>query len=245
MFDKLLVLSEGRTMYYGDAALAVTHFAAAGHSCPAAFNPSDYFLDLLSPDNRTPETEVATRNRIQYLGDRWLETQRQNERAAQEKQDQGLQHGGQASSVDAVGEEEFQSVRVIGSGSNDLATVWRNFLILCWRTWTEQSRNKGAIIARLVFNCFFGLIIGGIYSNIGHSQESIQNRKGALFFIMINQNFGSVTSMLNSFPKEKVIVNRERSGRAYNTLAYFAAKVIIELPINLLPTVVYCCICSP
>lgn len=239
MFDKLLVLSEGRTMYYGDAAQAVAHFASVGHRCPAAFNPSDYFLDLLSPDNRTPDTELTTRNRIQHLGDRWLATQKQNDLTLAGKENDAL--------VGLPGDatEEFHSVRVIGSGSNDFATVWHNFLILCWRTWTEQSRNKGAIIARLVFNCFFGLIIGGIYSNIGNSQESIQNRKGALFFIMINQNFGSVTSMLNSFPKEKVIVNRERSGRAYNTLAYFSAKVIIELPINLLPTIVYCCICSP
>ena len=28
---------------------------------PESFNPSDYFLDLLSPDSRTAETEAATR----------------------------------------------------------------------------------------------------------------------------------------------------------------------------------------
>lgn len=240
MFDKLLVLSEGRTMYYGDASEAVHHFNAVGHPCPAAFNPSDFFLDLLSPDNRNSETEVATRNRIQYLGDRWLDAQKQKDSALLLPQRAGTPT---VPAIDAA--EEFTSVRVIGSGSNDLATAWRNFLILCWRTWAEQSRNKGAIIARLVFNAFFGLIIGGIYSNIGYSQESIQNRKGALFFIMVNQNFGSVTSMLNSFPKEKVIVNRERSGRAYSTLSYFSAKVLVELPINLLPIAIYCCICSP
>jgi hypothetical protein len=243
MFDKLLVLSEGRTMYYGDASQAVTHFASVGHTCPAAFNPSDYFLDLLSPDNRTAETELATRNRIQYLGDRWLETQKVQQGQVQATLTQAT--AAQAGVGAGEQNDEFHSVRVIGSGSNDFATIRRNFLILCWRTWTEQSRNKGAIIARLIFNCFFGLIIGGIYSNIGYSQESIQNRKGALFFIMINQNFGSVTSMLNSFPKEKAIVNRERSGCAYSTLSYFSAKVLVEMPINLLPTVIYCCICSP
>lgn len=241
MFDKLLVLSEGRTMYYGDASAAVHHFSAVGHPCPAAFNPSDFFLDLLSPDNRNSETEVATRNRIQYLGDRWLDLQKQQSAELQKQ----LSRTATPTAPATESVEEFTSVRVIGSGSDDLATAWRNFLILCWRTWAEQSRNKSSIIARLVFNAFFGLIIGGIYSNIGYSQESIQNRKGALFFIMVNQNFGSVTSMLSSFPKEKVIVNRERSGRAYSTLSYFSAKVLVELPINLMPIVIYCCICSP
>ena len=240
MFDKLLVLSEGRTMYYGDAANAVTHFALAGHKCPEVFNPSDYFLDLLSPDNRTAETEQATRNRIQHLGDRWQAhvqaTQAQQMQAQAEKNAKGGQQ------ADA---HEFKSVQIIGSGANDFATVRRNFLILCWRAWTEQSRNQGALIAKVVFNIFFGLIIGGIYSDIGYGQESIQNRKGCLLFLMINQNFGSVTGVLNSFPKEKIIVNRERSGRAYNTLSYFCAKFLVEMPINLAPIVIYDCIAYP
>lgn len=237
MFDKLLVLSEGRTMYYGDARDAVAHFAAVGHVCPDVFNPSDYFLDLLSPDNRTPETEQATRNRIQYLGDRWAEVQASQ---LQAQADRSAKEGAPHSEG-----QEFKSVQIIGSGANDFATVRRNFLILCWRAWVEQSRNQGAIIAKLLFNCLFGLIIGGIYSDIGYAQESIQNRKGVLFFMMINQNFGSVTGVLNSFPKEKVIVNRERSGRAYNTLSYFCAKFLVEMPINLAPIVVYNCIAYP
>lgn len=249
MFDKLLVLSEGRTMYYGPATAAVTHFAAAGHVCPEVYNPSDYFLDLLSPDNRTAETEAATRNRIQYLGDRWLQEQEQQRQLQLHSESPGGLGGNQgglrgANSGDG-GAQEFKSVQIIGSGANDFSTMRRNFLILCWRAWTEQSRNQGAIVAKFVFNCFFGLIIGGIYSDIGYGQESIQNRKGALFFLMINQNFGSVTSVLNSFPKEKVIVNRERSARAYNTLSYFCAKFIIEMPINLAPIVVYNCIAYP
>lgn len=234
MFDRLLVLSEGRTMYFGPANAAVTHFAAQGYQCPEVFNPSDYFLDLLSPDNRTPETEVATRNRIRQLGDAW---------ALQAKEKEGKGAGAEEQEGQIQG--EFRSVQVIGSESRDWNTLWRSFLILCWRAWAEQSRNYGAFIAKIVFNIFFGLIIGGIYSNIGHSQESIQNRRGCLFFVMINQNFGSVTGVLNSFPKEKGIVNRERSGRAYNTAIYFCAKVLVEMPINLVPVVIYGCILYP
>jgi hypothetical protein len=244
MFDRLLVLSEGRTMYYGAADEAVTHFAAEGFSCPESFNPSDFFLDLLSPDNRTAETEVATRNRIQLLGDRWAQRQQQDSAAlAASPAGKGVAAAG--ASEETAAEGEFASVQIIGSGANDLASMRRNFLILCWRAWTEQSRNYGAFTAKLVFNCFFGLIIGGIYSDIGYSQESIQNRRGCLFFLMINQNFNSVMGVLNSFPKEKVIVNRERGGRAYNTLSYFCAKVLVEMPINLLPIVFYDCIVYP
>jgi ABC-type multidrug transport system ATPase subunit len=244
MFDRMLVLSEGRTMFFGPAGEAVRHFAACGYPCPEAFNPSDYFLDLLSPDNRTPETEAATRNRIRALGDAWEAKHLQLAQSQTQQRTPQVGNGTQLDEADGR-QEHLPSVQVIGSGANDLAAMRRNFLILCWRAWTEQRRNYGAFVAKIVFNIFFGLIIGGIYSNIGHSQESIQNRRGCLFFIMINQNFGSVTGVLNSFPKEKVIVDRERAGRAYNTLSYFVAKVLVEMPVNLIPVVVYDCIAYP
>ena len=46
-------------------------------------------------------------------------------------------------------------------------------------------------------------------------QTSIQNRNGLLFFVTINQSFNGLISVLNTFPKEKVIVNREISSNAY------------------------------
>jgi ABC-type multidrug transport system permease subunit len=98
------------------------------------------------------------------------------------------------------------------------------------------------IAIKLVFSIFFSLVIGGIYSNIGYSQASISNRTGALFFIVINQVFNNVNGVLDSFPSEKLIVSRERSGRAYNSLSYFCAKVIVELPLNILPSIVFGCI---
>ena len=58
MFDRLLILSEGSTMYFGDAKNAVAYFSSVGCNCPSNFNPPDFFLDLLSPDNRNANSEV-------------------------------------------------------------------------------------------------------------------------------------------------------------------------------------------
>jgi hypothetical protein len=63
MFDQLLVLSMGRTMYYGEAKRAVSHFSKLGFACPSSYNPSDFMLDLLSPDYRSAEAEKDTKDR--------------------------------------------------------------------------------------------------------------------------------------------------------------------------------------
>ena len=70
-------------------------------------------------------------------------------------------------------------------------------------------------------------------------QTSIQNRNGLLFFVTINQSFNGLISVLNTFPKEKVIVNREISSNAYKLNSYFLSKFFVELPINILPPLVF------
>lgn len=39
----------------GDVADAIPFFNSTGNQCPRNFNPSDFFLDVLSPDSRTEE----------------------------------------------------------------------------------------------------------------------------------------------------------------------------------------------
>ena len=42
MFDKLLLLANGRMCYFGDAAEAVPFFSSQGFVCPLAVNPAEY-----------------------------------------------------------------------------------------------------------------------------------------------------------------------------------------------------------
>ena len=47
MFDRLLLLDRGHTVYFGPAATAMDYFAKLGFPCPQFANPADYLLDLL------------------------------------------------------------------------------------------------------------------------------------------------------------------------------------------------------
>ena len=153
MFDKLLLLSEGKTMFYGDAKNAVEYFKVLKYPCPEDFNPSDFFLDLLSPDNRSAESEEETRNRIRHLGQAWLQ---------HETDDNSASTAGKLIEDEA---DEFKSVKAIGTGFS-LTKTLRNFVLLCWRSWTEQSRNKGVIIAKFVGCIIFALIMRTVYGCI-------------------------------------------------------------------------------
>ena len=53
MFDRLMLLAQGKIVYFNQASLAVDYFGSLGsqYACPAWNNPSDFFMDILSADS--------------------------------------------------------------------------------------------------------------------------------------------------------------------------------------------------
>lgn len=48
MFDRLMLLAQGKTLYFNYANLAVDYFAKIGYQIPELSNPSDYFMSIMS-----------------------------------------------------------------------------------------------------------------------------------------------------------------------------------------------------
>jgi ABC-type multidrug transport system ATPase subunit len=48
MFDRVLLMAEGRTAYLGQANEALSFFAGLGIPCPPNYNPADFFIHTLA-----------------------------------------------------------------------------------------------------------------------------------------------------------------------------------------------------
>jgi ABC-type multidrug transport system ATPase subunit len=51
LFDRLLLLSKGKTVYFGRAEKAARHFEGLGFPVPKNFNPADHYMTVLSKEN--------------------------------------------------------------------------------------------------------------------------------------------------------------------------------------------------
>lgn len=60
LFDRLVLLAQGRTVYSGPFADCQSHFDSIGYSCPAGFNIADYLVDLTmhAGEERTPIDDI-------------------------------------------------------------------------------------------------------------------------------------------------------------------------------------------
>jgi len=218
LFDKLLLLSKGHTIFYGPAVKAADFFASNGFPCPPQTNVADHFLDVTTVDTRTPELERVSRERNEALISMF---------AASSYAKIAAEDAEPPKSEGVNGEKKRQ----VGT---TFATSWlQQFLILYRRAFLNFTRNKRATVAVFAQTVVMALITGAVFFHLGHGQSSIQSRSGALFFITLNQTFGPLIGSIILFHLEKSLFMRERSSGTYRVLPYYISRAFAEFPVQI------------
>ena len=224
LFDKLLILSAGKTVYFGPTSEAIHYFADCGFYCPSFTNPADYFMDITTVDNRKAFMEAST-NRVQALITNYanstiaadlvteIDTQVQGQDLSKEKSLTGYAAG-----------------------------QWTQFKLLFQRSYRNTSRSTFLTTIRYVTTAIMATLIGLIYFQIPLNQESIQDRTGLLFFLTLNQSFPALIGAINAFPAERRLFYRERAAGMYTTASYFLAKSVSEFPVIVSAPILFVCI---
>nr|TKS00824.1 ABC transporter G family member 11-like [Populus alba] len=191
LFDRLYLLSGGKTVYFGQAAEAYEFFAQAGFPCPALRNPSDHFLRCINSDfdkvkatlkgsmklrfeaSDDPIEKITTAEAIRSLTAYYRTSQYCY--AAREKV------------------EEISKVKgeVLESGGSRASFLMQAFT-LTKRSLINMSRDFGYYWLRLVIYIVVTVCIGTIYLNVGTGYNSILARGSCASFV-----FGFVTFHVN------------------------------------------------
>ena len=70
MFDKLMLMTAGKVIYFNDAKKAVPYFKSINFECPKLSNPADYFMSIMSiesiekPDHDPDDSDGISKSGI-------------------------------------------------------------------------------------------------------------------------------------------------------------------------------------
>ncbi|XP_059274633.1 ABC transporter G family member 9-like [Lycium ferocissimum] len=223
MFDKVLLLSEGNPLYFGRGEDAMGYFSRIGFSPLVAMNPSDFLLDLangiLSDDPRvlTDEPGEDPASIKQTLVTAFKTNLAENlKEQLQECDDHQI--------AEKFHEKKFKQWP---------NTWWQQFSVLFRRGMKERkheyfSRLKVGQVLVLALMC--GLL--------WWKSNNIQDQIGLLFFYTNFWEFFPMFQAIFTFPQERMMLEKERSSGMYRLSAYFMARTVGDLPMELvLPTV--------
>lgn len=205
--DKILLLSMGKTIWYGRVEKSLDHFASLGFEIPLNTNPSDYFSDISTLDQRTSELKEKSLKRITLFQEAWNKEVSYSLTLSNFKQD-------------------------MSNLSEWSSPMYYEVFVLLRRAMLDVIRDKATLGATLGQGIFITLVMGFLFFRLPLTASGIQDRLGFLFFICINQTFGIVMPSINVFTDQKLIIKRERAAGTYRSFSAFFAKFLSTLPLT-------------
>lgn len=237
-FDKLLLLSAGgRTVYCGNGnKTALEYFNSIGYCCPKLSNPADYLVDLATVDLHSDEQEVKSRGQVD-----WLVTEFQRRSAEQKSVMWTGPDYDEGCKVDSgpVGPttDTLPDVHVLPQG--DGAGVFRQFLVLCWRTWLTEFRSVAWQLQLFIAALWISVELGLVYYKLGLDQRGVRDRISLVYSSLAIYPFMVLLDTVAKLHASRRHFFYEIEDGMYGSGPMYFAKLACESPFNLVAWVCF------
>ncbi|KAM0993367.1 hypothetical protein ACFX2A_009161 [Malus domestica] len=231
LFDDLLLLEGGETVYFGEAKMAVKFFADAGFPCPTRKNPPEHFLRCINSDFDKVLAALMLSQRINYASTDSLISQ--NNLTIDEIKGKLINaYKSSALSTDArkrIREILLTEKPAEKSNKESSAIWWKQLCTLISRSSINMSRDIGYYWLRSVFYILIAVSAGSFFFHIGTNNQAIIARgkcDGFIYGLMICLSIGGIPFVI----EELKVFRRERLGGHYGEALFVLSNFLSSLP---------------
>ncbi|CAI9268451.1 unnamed protein product [Lactuca saligna] len=224
LYDRICLLSNGNTLFFGETLACLQHFSNAGFPCPIMQSPSDHFLRAINTDFdriiamcktwQDDNGDFSSVNMDTAIAIRTLEeTYRSSADAAAVE-----------TMILRLTEREGPSLKSKGKANS--AT---RIAVLTWRSLLIMSREWKYYWLRLILCMLLALCVGTAFSGLGHSLSSVATRVAAIFVFV---SFASLLSIVGvpAQLKEVKVYGCEDSNQHSGGLVFLTGQLFASLP---------------
>lgn len=240
LFDDVIILSEGRVAYQGKVAEALAFFSRLGYPCPSLYNPADFFIFILAIQNGK-EQECFQRSK--QICDAFDASDTHARLLADADELKKKSKGGRFKPMEAADDDDQSDVSDAEIGKHAKmrkaarykASWFKQLYWVTKRSATTLLRDPALLKIRLAQQVFLGLLFGVLYLRTSdryhYGLSDVQNINGVLLLLLMNQSFGNMFGVVNSFTAELPVFRREHDNAVYRIDVYYLSKTLVDLPI--------------
>ncbi|KAJ6782147.1 hypothetical protein PWT90_07439 [Aphanocladium album] len=215
-FDKLCLLSGGRTCYYGPVAGASSYFSAIGHSIPPETNAAEHYLDLINTDL---DKDGEVRARTDRICETWAASTQRADLAASVGKSRHSEH----------------AATILKS---EKPAPWMIPIVLLHRSWIKSYRDVIVYGIRIAMYLGLAILMGTVFLRFKTEQQYIQPYINAIFFGGAFMSFMAV-AYVPAFLEDFSTFKQERANGLVGPLAFMVANFLIGLPFLFLIAVLF------
>lgn len=239
VFDKVIVLYEGRQIFFGPAQEAHRYFEGLGFVCPEGQTTADFLTSMTSSEERVVNPEHA--NFVPRTSDDFAEAWKnsaQRRMLLQEISDyeRSYPFDGEQAAIFTQSRRADQSKHQRIKSPYTLSYL-RQIKLCFWRGFTLLKADPSITIFQLIANFCQFLIASSIFYNLPQDTNSLYKR-GAIIFVAILLNaFASILEILTLYAKRPIVEKHNRYA-LYHPSAEAIAAMVVDLPYKILNCII-------
>ncbi|KAJ5949948.1 hypothetical protein N7454_001532 [Penicillium verhagenii] len=240
LFDKVIVLYEGRQIYFGPAAAAKRYFEQQGWHCPPRQTTGDFLTSITNPIERQTSTgmeKLVPRTPDEFEA-RWKQS---NEYRQLQEQIVSHEH---AYPMNGNVVAEFKEQKSEGQANHTradspfLISVPMQVKLNVKRAYQRIWNDIASTLTGSVGQAIMALIIGSIFYGTPTATAGF-SAKGAVLFFAVLLNALIAMTEINSLYSQRAIVEKHASYAFYHPATEAIAGVIADIPVKFVMAVAF------
>lgn len=235
IFDKVVVLYEGRQVFFGRAKVAKGFFERQGWVCPPRQTTGDFLTSVTNPGER--QVQPGMENRVPRTPEDfekfWLNspeyTQLQKEIADYEEE-YPLEADSSAA-IELQEKKRGKQAKHTRPKSPYIISVPMQIKLNTVRAYQRLWNDAAATVSTVVSNIIMALIIGSVFYDSPAMTSGFQARGATLFFAVL-LNALTAMSEINSLYSQRPIVEKHNSYAFYHPFTEAVAGIAADIPVK-------------
>ncbi|KAM5558749.1 ABC transporter G family member 15-like [Rosa sericea] len=232
LFNDLVLIAGGETVYFGEALKAVKFFSDAGFPCSTRKNPPEHYIRCISSDFDKVITALILSQRMNYGSSSPSSNTHMTLTTDEIKGKLINKYKASPFSIDTRKRiREILLTENLSTKSNmgNSISWWKQLWTLVCRTSLNMSRDIGYYWLRTVFYILIAVSAGSFFYHIGTSSQAIVSRgkcDGFIYGLMVCLSIGGIPFVI----EELKMFRRERLGGHYGEALFVLSNFISALP---------------
>ncbi|KAH7121362.1 ABC-2 type transporter-domain-containing protein [Dactylonectria macrodidyma] len=240
VFDKVLVLYEGRQIFFGCTTAAKEYFTKLGFDCPDRQTVPDFLTSMTSPQERI--VRPGFEGRVPRTPDEFAAAWKAS--TAYVDLQREIEEYKTAHPINGPSAETFRAIKRATQAKAQRAKSpftmsYKQQIELCmWRGLRRFVSDPTLTVSMLIGNTVMALIVGSVFYNLQQTTGSFYQRGALIFMACLSNAFSSALEILTLYAQRPIVEKHERYA-LYHPSAEAVASMLCDLPYKTLNAIVY------
>ena len=209
LFDRVLLLSTGRTCFFGKPSEASAYFANINHPMPLHINPAEFMLDLVNTD---------------FAKDRGVA-----EKALASIQEAWSSSAERKTLLESITSSSTTTSNLVSSHHHSKSNLTTTTITLLHRNFVKSHRDLLVYGTRIAMYLGLAIMMGTVWLRLPYTQNSIQPFINAIFFGGAFMSFMAV-AYVPAIIEDLHTFRKERANGLYGPSPFTVANFVIGVP---------------